>query len=64
MCNFPDTGTGTVPASLVNRLIDQGVGAAPMVRIKRATVSSTQITHGCVDFSVETSTSQPIVVNP
>ena len=64
MCNFPDTGTGTVPAALVNLLIDQGVGAAPSLSMQRATVSSTQITHGCVDFSVTTSTSQPIVVNP
>jgi hypothetical protein len=41
-CNFPDTGTGTVPASLLNRLIDQGIGMAPVLTMERKTVSSTR----------------------
>jgi hypothetical protein len=64
VCDFPDTGSGTIPASLLDQLIDQGVGTAPLLSVQRLTVSSTQIGHGCVDFSVVTPGSQPIVVNP
>jgi len=64
VCNFPDTGTGIVPAALINRLIDQGVGAVPLINLQRATVSSTQLAHGCVDFSVVTPSHQLVVVTP
>jgi hypothetical protein len=64
VCNFPDTGAATVPTALLSQLMDQGVGAAPLLTMQRTTVSSTQITHGCVDFSVTTSATQPIVVSP
>jgi len=64
VCNFPDTGTGTVAASLINRLIDQGVGAAPSISLERTTVSSTQLAHGCVELTVLTPSHQSIVVTP
>jgi len=63
-CTFPDTGAGTIPASLIGTLIDQGVNAAPLLQLQRETVSSTQIAHGCVSFSVATPSLQPIVVDP
>lgn len=63
VCNFPDTGTGTVPMALLTQLIDQGVGSAPLLSIQRMTVSSTQLAGGCVAFSVVAPSSQPIVVD-
>jgi hypothetical protein len=62
VCTFPDTGTGTVPASLLTRLIDLGVGSAPALGLERMTVGSTQIAPGCVDFQVLSQSDQSIVV--
>ena len=62
-CEFFDSGSGAVPAELINTLLDQGLGTGPEVRITRQTVDSTMIAPGCVQFTVASSTTQPVTIN-
>ncbi|HEY7375168.1 MAG TPA: hypothetical protein VIF57_23605 [Polyangia bacterium] len=62
-CEFSDSGAGTVPAELINTLLDQGVGTGPQVRLTRQTVDSTTIAPGCVEFTVASGTTQPVTIN-
>jgi hypothetical protein len=62
-CQFSDIGSGTVPAELINTLLDQGVGTGPQARVTRQTVDSTTIAPGCVEFTVASGTTQPITIN-
>jgi hypothetical protein len=62
-CNFADVGSGTVSASLVATLYAQGVGRQPLLALERSTVDSTHIAPGCVQFTVHSYASQPLVVN-
>jgi hypothetical protein len=63
-CNLPDTGAGTIPALLLDLLIDHGVGTGPLLQLERVTVSSTQIAQGCVSFVVGTRSEHAVVVSP
>ena len=63
-CNLPDNGAGTIPALLLDPLIDHGVGTGPLLQLERLTVSSTQIAQGCVSFVVRTRSEQAVVVSP
>jgi len=56
-------GSGTVSASLVATLYAQGVGRQPLLALERSTVDSTHIAPGCVQFTVHSYASQPLVVN-
>jgi len=62
-CELPDTGTATIPVSLVNALVDAGVGTDPIMYVSRRTEDSTQIASGCVSFRVESSAVAPVTVN-
>ena len=62
-CEFSDSGSGTVPADLINTLLDQGVGTGPQVRLTRQTVDSTIIAPGCVEFTVASGITQPVTIN-
>ena len=52
MCDVDDTGSYSVPASLVNAQLAYGVTPDPEARIARRTVDSAQITEGCVELEV------------
>ena len=62
-CDVPDTGTATVPASLLTTLRARGSRAFPFVALSRRTVDSTAVGPGCVEFAVESVTTQPLVLN-
>ncbi len=51
-CDLPDTGTATVPASLVDELLGFGVSGFPSGDLFRRTVDSVTIEYGCVEFLV------------
>ena len=51
-CTFPDTGAASVPAWLLDRLIDLGINGYPSLRLFRRTVTSTNIEPGCVELEV------------
>jgi hypothetical protein len=51
-CDFPDTGTAEIPASLIDGLIAQGVTGFPTLRAERRSATSAQIEPGCVDLLV------------
>lgn len=51
-CTVADTGAYTLPASLITQLVDSGTSGFPTITVTRATVDSTAIEPGCVDFRV------------
>jgi hypothetical protein len=51
-CTFPDTGAASVPASLLDRLLDLGINGFPSFWLVRRTVTSTNIAPGCVELEV------------
>lgn len=51
-CAFEDDGTGTVPGSIIQALIDTGVTGFPSGTIQRRTVDSGAVGDGCMDFTI------------
>jgi hypothetical protein len=54
-CDLADTGSATLPASLITRLIEKGTAGFPTISLSRRTVDSTALASGCVEFSVVSS---------
>jgi hypothetical protein len=55
-CDFDDTGTGTISASLIDGLIAQGISGFPTITLTRRTATSTNISPGCVQLLVTSRT--------
>ena len=51
-CDFPDTGVGEVPATLIDGLIAQGFSGDPTIIMTRRTATSVAIEPGCVELLV------------
>jgi hypothetical protein len=51
-CDFADTGTADIPASLVDALIARGASGFPSITLARRTATSTTISPGCVQLLV------------
>jgi hypothetical protein len=51
-CSFPDDGSGTVSASLINQLLQSGVTGYPNGSLTRRSADSVVVAQGCIDFSV------------
>ena len=51
-CEFPDGGTGRIPATLVNQLITSGVSGFPNGRFVRHSVDHVEVERGCIELSV------------
>jgi hypothetical protein len=54
-CKAPDNGSFTIPADLLQALVDLGLSGFPRVTLTRRTIDSTSISTGCVDFAVASS---------
>jgi len=54
-CAASDAGAFTIPAEILQDLVDLGLSGFPRVTLTRRTVDSTSISTGCVDFSVASS---------
>lgn len=53
VCDFADTGAGTVPASLVDAFVSAGVTGFPSASLTRRTADSAPLAEGCVELDVE-----------
>jgi len=53
-CDFPDTGSAQIPASLIDALIARGASGFPTLGITRRTATSASIEPGCVQLVVTT----------
>jgi hypothetical protein len=62
LCDVPDTGTITIPAALITKLIEQGTAGFPTVSVTRQTVDSTMLAHGCVELKVASAIERPVMV--
>ncbi len=51
-CEFEDTGSATVPAAIIDRLISSGVTGFPNGRITRRTADHVELEIGCVELVV------------
>ncbi len=51
-CTFADDGAGTVPASIVDALVDSGVTGFPSGALERRTLDRVDVSAGCMDLSV------------
>ena len=51
-CRFADTGSGTVPATLVDALFSSGVSGFPSLTLARETGDHVAVDGACVDFVV------------
>jgi hypothetical protein len=63
-CEFPDTGSAEIPASLVSALIAEGVHGYPTLTLTRRSVSSTNLAVGCADLSVAAVVQRDLMVCP
>jgi hypothetical protein len=54
-CNVTDSGSYTIPAKLINALMDGGIKGFPSGKITRRTADSTPVKNGCVEFTVSSS---------
>ncbi len=61
-CNLPDTGSGVVPQTIIDALIDAGVTGFPTGRVTRRTEDALGVDQGCVDFFVTSVRLMPIAV--
>lgn len=53
-CTFEDTGSATIPESMVQRLVDFGITVGfASAQIYRRTVDRTQVAQGCIDLAVQ-----------
>jgi hypothetical protein len=60
-CDLPDTGTATIPATLLSALIDKGLFGFPELTIARATYDSVMTSAGCIDFGVVSGVARPLI---
>jgi len=63
ICGFPDTGSATVPSSLIDALVDGGVTGFPSATVTRRTVDSTEVGDGCMDLSVTSHQTPAVTVD-
>ena len=54
-CDLADTGSVSIPASLMTALIDRGTAGFPSMSLTRRSLDSISMTDGCVDFAVASS---------
>ncbi|ATB27872.1 hypothetical protein [Melittangium boletus] len=57
-----DTGSFSLPAGLVSKLIDVGVAGFPKITLSRRTADSAELTSGCVDLLVQSQVSREVVI--
>jgi hypothetical protein len=51
-CELEDSGSATIPASIIDQLIGSGVSGFPNGRITRRTADHVQLEAGCVELVV------------
>jgi hypothetical protein len=62
ICDWPDTGTGTVPGTLITKLLARGTAGFPIMTIARESVDSAVVEAGCVEYKVLSSVEKMLMV--
>jgi len=62
-CELEDTGTATIPAAIVDRMVASGVTGFPNGRITRRTADHVDLAIGCVDLVVGSPLSASVSVS-
>lgn len=64
VCTVPDTGSYTVPASLIDALFNAGISGFPNGYLRRRTADKLELEDGrCIDFQVVSAIKPAITVN-
>jgi hypothetical protein len=61
-CDVADTGSTTIPAALINQLMDRGLAGFPTLALTRQTADSINLAPGCVEFRVVSEEARDIEV--
>jgi hypothetical protein len=61
-CDMADTGSASIPATLITQLMDRGLAGFPTLALTRQTVDSATIAPGCVEFAVTSEEARDIEV--
>jgi hypothetical protein len=61
-CDVADSGSLTIPATLVTKLMDRGLAGWPTLALTRQTVDSTTVGPGCVELVVASEVAREIEV--
>jgi hypothetical protein len=62
VCDVADTGSATVPVSMLTALAAEGIAGFPSVAITRLSVTSTTLAPGCVQFAAASSVNRELVL--
>ena len=62
ICDWPDTGTGTIPGTLITKLMARGTAGFPIMTIARESVDSATVEAGCVEYKVLSSVEKMLMV--
>jgi hypothetical protein len=61
-CDVPDQGSATVPAALIDQLIQLGTSGYPKLTVARRTVDATTLPNGCEELLVLSAVERSLVV--
>ncbi len=61
-CVVDDTGSYTIPATLINDLMDDGLSGFPSLTIRRTTTDNASVAGGCIELDVESSDTIDITI--
>jgi hypothetical protein len=62
LCDFEDSGEVTVPAALMDQLLDAGVTGFPLAVVERRTTDSVSVPDGCAEFVVGSRRSPSVAI--
>jgi hypothetical protein len=62
ICDVEDTGSATIPVSMLTALAAEGVAGFPSVAITRQSANSTNVANGCVEFDVSSSVDRQLLL--
>jgi hypothetical protein len=62
VCEVADTGSATIPVSMLTALAAEGVAGFPSVAIVRRAVNSAMVAGGCVEFALSSAVDRPLLL--
>lgn len=62
VCDVADTGSTTIPVSMLTALAAEGVAGFPSVAIVRRAVNSASIGEGCVEFAISSAVDRQLLL--
>lgn len=62
VCDVADTGSATIPVTMLTALAAEGVAGFPSVAMVRRAVNSTTVDGSCVEFALSSSVDRPLLL--